>query len=69
MPRKNNRKVQPQFHGASIYDSGFKSECYGCAFAGNGFKCLTSDGNCLKGSVTLHPMPRMARNVDSDADR
>lgn len=48
MPRKNNRKVQPQFHGASIYDSGFKAECYGCAFAGSGFKCLTSDGKCLK---------------------
>lgn len=48
MPRKNNRKVQPQFHGASRYDNGFKAECYGCAFAGAGFKCMTSDGKCLK---------------------
>jgi hypothetical protein len=46
MPRKNNRKTTPQTHGASIYDNGFKRECYGCAFAGNNFKCLAADG-CL----------------------
>lgn len=63
MPRKNNRKVQPQFHGASIYDSGFKSECYGCAFAGNGFKCLTSDGKCLK----IKPDNKERDNADDTA--
>ena len=46
MPRKNKRKPLPQMQGASMYDSGFKSECYGCAFAGRGFKCLAADG-CL----------------------
>jgi len=46
MPRKNNRKTTPQTHGASIYDNGYKRECYGCAFAGNNFKCLAADG-CL----------------------
>jgi hypothetical protein len=46
MPRRNNRKTTPQSHGASIYDNGFKRECYGCAFAGSSFKCLAADG-CL----------------------
>ena len=48
MPRRNKHKPRPYFQGASIYDSGYKAECYGCAFAGAGFKCLTSDGKCLK---------------------
>lgn len=48
MARKNKRKPQPYFHGATIYDKGFKTECYGCAFAGKDFKCMTSDGQCLK---------------------
>lgn len=46
MPRRNKRKVQHQTHVASVYDDGFKPECYGCAFAGSHFKCLASDG-CL----------------------
>ncbi|WP_303860702.1 hypothetical protein [Alkalibaculum bacchi] len=41
MARKNKRKPQPYFHGATIYDKGF-------AFAGKDFKCMTSDGQCLK---------------------
>ena len=48
MPRKNNHKVKPHVHGPSIYDLGFKPECYGCPFAGMEFKCMTSDGACLK---------------------
>lgn len=48
MPRRNNHKVKPQIHGASIYDYGFKPQCYGCAFAGSHFKCLATDG-CLIG--------------------
>jgi len=46
MPRKNKRKTMPQTHGASIYNNGFKAECYGCAFAGSNFKCLAAD-SCL----------------------
>jgi hypothetical protein len=48
MPRKNNRKVRPQPHEPSIFDPGFKAACLGCAFAGQNFKCLTSDGICLR---------------------
>jgi len=48
MPRRNNHKVKPHVHGPSIYDPGFKPGCYGCAFAGTEFKCMTSDGTCLK---------------------
>ena len=48
MPRKNNRKTEPHTHGPSIYDRRYRAKCYGCAFAGQGFVCQTSDGNCLK---------------------
>ena len=48
MPRKNKRKIEPHKHAPSIYDHGFKPQCRGCAFAGQGFVCLTSDGKCLK---------------------
>ena len=52
MPRKNKRKP-PKYHvqAPSIYDGGFKAKCHGCAFAGQGFVCLTSDGKCLKGGA------------------
>ena len=46
MPRRNNRKPRPYVGTASIYDKGYKPECYGCAFVGAGFKCLAADG-CL----------------------
>jgi hypothetical protein len=48
MPRKNKLKKEPTTHGATVYDSNFKKSCYGCAFAGKDFICLTSDGVCLK---------------------
>jgi len=48
MPRKNKHKKEPHFHGATIYDENYKAECYGCIFAGKDFKCLTSDGECVK---------------------
>ena len=48
MPRKNNRKTEPHRHAPSIYEHGVKPECRGCAFAGQGCVCLTSDGKCLK---------------------
>ncbi|MCL2047163.1 MAG: hypothetical protein FWG87_00405 [Defluviitaleaceae bacterium] len=51
MPRKNKHKKEARYHCATIYDSNFKQECYGCAFAGHDFKCLTSDGTCLKNIV------------------
>ena len=47
MPRRNNRKTYNRTHGATLYDDDFKVECYGCAFAGKGFKCLVGDGKCL----------------------
>jgi len=49
MPRRNTHKskTKPHVHGPSIYDPGFKPCCYGCAFAGQEFKCMTSDGTCL----------------------
>jgi len=48
MPRKNKHKKEPHYHGATVFDRNFKRGCYGCAFAGQDFKCLTSDGKCLK---------------------
>ena len=48
MPRKNNHKLKPHVHGPSIYDADYKPECVGCAFVGPEFKCMTSDGTCLK---------------------
>ena len=52
MPRKNKRKPpKHHVHAPSIYDNGFKAKCHGCAFAGLGFICLTSDGKCLKGGA------------------
>ena len=48
MPRKNKRKTEPLIHAPSIYDRGYRAKCIGCAFAGAGWVCLTSDGKCLK---------------------
>jgi len=48
MPRKNKRNTEPHNHAPSIYDKSFKAKCVGCAFAGVGYVCLTSDGKCLK---------------------
>ena len=50
MPRKNKRKPpKHHVHAPSVYDNGFNIKCHGCAFTGQGFICLTSDGKCLKG--------------------
>jgi hypothetical protein len=50
MPRRNKHKREPHFHGATIFDKNYKPGCLGCAFAGQDFKCLASDGfGCLKG--------------------
>ena len=52
MPRRNTHesKIRPHVHEPSIYDHGFRPRCYGCAFAGVEFKCMTSDGSCLLSS-------------------
>jgi len=50
MPRRNNRKVKPSVHEPSRFDAGFNPKCCGCAFAGAEFKCMSSDGKCLKTS-------------------
>jgi len=47
MPRKNRSKPRSHVHEPSVYEDGFKPGCYGCAFAGRDFKCMTSDGKCL----------------------
>jgi hypothetical protein len=51
MPRRNKRKTavtEPHIHAPSPYARGYKQKCKGCAFAGLGSVCLTSDGKCLK---------------------
>lgn len=66
MARKNKRKPLPYFHGATIYDNGFKAECYGCAFAGKDFKCMTSDGKCLKSSPQSKERDNAATTIRTD---
>ena len=61
MPRKNKRKTEPHIHAPSIHDRGYKAKCLGCAFAGAGFVCLTSDGKCLK----VKPNPASQNNGGS----
>jgi len=52
MPRRNNRKDystgKPAVFFADGNNAGYKPECVGCAFAGYGGTCTTSDGTCLK---------------------
>ena len=52
MPRRNNRKDYSTGKRAVFYangdNAGYKPECVGCAFAGYGGVCATSDGICLK---------------------
>ena len=51
MPRRNKRKTaanEPHRHAPTPYAKGYKPKCSGCAFAGIGSVCLTSDGTCLK---------------------
>jgi hypothetical protein len=66
MPRRNKRKPAangPHRHAPSPYEKGYRAKCGGCAFAGLGSLCLTSDGKCLK-------LPPTAREVDdAETDR
>jgi len=49
MPRKNKpKKLNTQHHYATPFSPNYKEKCYGCAFVGPNFECLTSDGVCLK---------------------
>ena len=52
MPRKNKRKVNTIGKPAMFFADNVKNkgnpECVGCAFAGDGYVCTTSDGDCLK---------------------
>ena len=60
MPRRNKRKTaasEPHIHAPSPYAKGYRTKCSGCAFAGLGSVCLTSDGKCLK-------LPSTAKEVD-----
>ncbi|MCL1810570.1 MAG: hypothetical protein FWG42_12515 [Clostridiales bacterium] len=51
MPRRNNRKDYSTGKAAAFFNdgdtAGHKPECSGCAFAGFGGTCTTSDGECL----------------------
>jgi hypothetical protein len=51
MPRRNNRKDYSTGKPAVFYGGGgnarYRQECVGCAFAGYGGACTTSDGACL----------------------
>ena len=65
MPRRNKRKTavsEPHIHAPSPYARGYKIKCKGCAFAGLGSMCLTSDGKCLK----LPPIEREVDNAIAD---
>ena len=52
MPRKNKRKNYSTGKAAVFYGDGnnasHNTKCVGCAFAGYGGVCTTSDGTCLK---------------------
>ena len=67
MPRKNNRKSYIVGKPAAYYenDPGYserKLKCVGCAFAGYGFVCKTSDGTCLKSIGDPQGLGRDARH-------
>ena len=51
MPRRNKHKDWKTGKGAEFFSAGdnncVKPECVGCAFAGYGNVCATSDGACL----------------------
>jgi hypothetical protein len=66
MPRRNNRKDYSTGKAAVFYgdggNAGYKPECVGCAFAGYGGVCTTSDGTCLK-TIPVN------READKNANR
>ena len=63
MPRRNKRKDYTIGKTAVFFNGGgnkgYKPECVGCAFAGYGGVCKTSDGVCL---VTIPERRREADN-------
>jgi len=69
MPRRNKPKKEPQAHVATVYDKNYKRKCYGCAFAGRDFACMSSDGQCLKEPRKAEPdnkkaiTPRHSRKI------
>lgn len=56
MPRKNKRKKYTTGKESALFsyagNTVCKPECIGCAFAGYGYICTTSDGTCLKSVQT-----------------
>ena len=51
MPRRNGNareRIKVNFHGATHFHSGYKTECADCIFVGYNFSCATSDGECIK---------------------
>lgn len=66
MPRRNKRKNYTTGKEAvfayGAENVGFKPECVGCAFAGYGGVCKTSDGTCLK-TTAGRPDQREAGNA------
>lgn len=67
MPRRNKRKIYTTGKEAVFTGDGGgangKRECIGCAFAGYGGVCTTSDGSCLK-TRPENPERREAGNAD-----
>lgn len=65
MPRKHNRKavVSEAIRHTLPFSNVNKSKCYGCAFAGFGNVCLSSDGECLK------IPPKVMEEGDAEANR
>jgi len=54
MPRRNSNAKDKEptqaFHGATQYNENYRynKQCVGCAFVGEDFMCMTSNGECLK---------------------
>ena len=71
MPRRNNRKSYVTGKPAVFFEvcpshSGHKHECVGCAFAGYGFVCKTSDGTCLKSVRDQQERGRLRSGISSN---
>jgi hypothetical protein len=66
MPRRNKRKVYSTGKAAVFFsdggNNGYKPECVGCALAGYGGICKTSDSTCLK---TLPERREQDKNASS----
>jgi len=68
MPRRNKRKIHTTgktavFYNETAVNIGCKPECAGCAFAGYGGICSTSNSECL---ITI---PACQKGDSADSQR